>query len=197
MTSSHLKFGPPGRLHSDTSTHLRTMDTVGADHVLIQVERAREGDDDAFAWIVSMHHSEVMRVCSLISGRRDLAEDAAQSTWAQVWRRLSTLREPARIRPWIMAIAANEARQQLRRERIRRVLTLRFHTSSVAIDPRNLDLHAALRSLSFDDRRLLALRHGGGLSSDEIGSLLHISPPAVRMRLSRIHGRLRKELRDD
>ncbi len=64
-------------------------------------------------------------------------------------------------------------------------------------DPRNLDLQAALRALPSDDRRLLALRHVGGLSSEEIGVLLHSSPPAIRMRLSRLHKRLRRKLRDD
>ena len=69
--------------------------------------------------------------------------------------------------------------------------------ASVEVDPTSLDLHAALRSLSYDDRRLLALRHVGGLSSNEMGALLHSSAPAIRMRLSRLHARLRRELRDD
>jgi len=94
-------------------------------------------------------------------------------------------------------IAANEARQQERRERVRRLLPHRGSEASAELDPRNLDLHAALRSLSSDDRRLLALKHVGGLSSDEIGAPLHSSPPAIRMRLSRLHQRLRMELRDD
>ena len=173
------------------------MDVVGPDAALAQVELARDGDEQAFAWIVSVHHPDVLRVCFLVSGSRDLAEDAAQSTWTQVWRRLKTLRDPTRVRAWILAIAANEARQQVRRERVRRWLPHRGTEASVEVDPRYLDLHAALDSLSSDDRRLLALRHVGGLSSDEIGALLHSSPPAIRMRLSRLHQRLRRELRDD
>lgn len=170
---------------------------MGPDAALAQVALAREGDDQAFAWIVSAHHADVVRVCFLVSGSRDTAEDAAQSTWAQVWRRLKTLRDPTRLRAWILAIAANEARQQMRRERVRRLLPHRGSETSVEVDPRNLDLRDALRSLSYDDRRLLALRHVGGLSSDEIGALLHASPSAIRMRLSRLHKRLRRELRDD
>lgn len=173
------------------------MDAVGPDAALAQVELARDGDEEAFAWIVSVHHADVMRVCVLVSGSRDSAEEAAQATWTQVWRRLKTLRDPTRLRAWILAIAANEARQQVRRERLRRLLPQRGSDASVEVDLRNLDLHAALRSLSADDRRLLALRHVGGLSSEEIGALLHASPPAIRMRLSRLHLRLRRELSDD
>jgi RNA polymerase sigma-70 factor (ECF subfamily) len=173
------------------------MDAVGSGAALAQVALARDGDEEAFAWIVSAHHADVVRVCFVVSGSRGMAEDAAQSTWTQVWRRLKTLRDPTRLRAWILAIAANEARQQVRRERVRRLLPYRPSGASVEVDPRNLDLHAALRSLSSDDRRLLALRHVGGLSSNEIGALLHSAPPAIRMRLSRLHGRLRRELRDD
>jgi RNA polymerase sigma-70 factor (ECF subfamily) len=173
------------------------MDAVGPDAALAQVALARDGDEEAFAWIVSVHHADVLRVCFLVAGSRDRAEDAAQSTWAQVWRHLRRLRDPARLRAWILAIAANEARQQERRERVRRLLPHRGSEPFVELDPRNLDLHAALRSLSSDDSRLLALKHVGGLSSDEIGALLHSSPPAIRMRLSRLHQCLRRELGDD
>ena len=172
------------------------MDTVGPDAALAQVELARDGDEEAFAWIVTVHHPDVIRVCFVVTRSRELAEDAAQSTWTQVWRRLKTLRDPTRLRPWILAIAANEARQQMRRERVRRLISPRGSEGSAALDPRHLDLHTALDALSSDDRRLLALRHVGGLTSDEIGALLHSSPAAIRMRLSRLHQRLRRELGD-
>ncbi len=170
---------------------------MGPDATIAQVALAREGDEDAFARIVSAHHEDVVRVCFLVCGSRDTVEDAAQSTWAQVWLRLKTLRDPTRLRAWILAIAANEARQHMRHERVRRLLPYRSSEASVDVKPRDLDLDAVLRSLSNDDRRLLALRHVGGLSSTEIGALLRSSPPAIRMRLSRLHERLRRELRDD
>lgn len=170
---------------------------MGPDAALAQVELARDGDEEAFGWIVSVHHPDVLRVCFLVSGRRDLAEDAAQSTWTQVWRHLQSLRDPSRLRAWILAIAANEARQEVRRERLRRWLPHRGSEASVDVDPSYLDLRTALDALSSDDRRLLALRHVGGLSSNEIGALLHSAPPAIRMRLSRLHQRLRRDLRDD
>ena len=59
-----------------------------------------------------------------------------------------------------------------------------------------LDLINALRRLGPEDRRLLALRYVADLGSDEIGSLLGMSSSGVRGHLSRLLGRLRKELRD-
>lgn len=173
------------------------MDAAGLEETVAQVTLARDGDEDAFAWIVTAHHKDVVRICFLVGGSSDAAEVAAQSTWAQVWLRLKALRDPTRLRAWILAIAANEARQHVRHERVRRLLPYRSSEASVDAKPRDLDLDTALRSLSNDDRRLLALRHVGGLSSIEIGALLHSSPAAIRMRLSRLHERMRRELSDD
>jgi RNA polymerase sigma-70 factor (ECF subfamily) len=173
------------------------MEAVGPDATVAEVALALDGDADAFARIVSEHHEDVLRVCFLVCGSRDTAEDAAQSTWAPAWLRLKTLRDPTRLRAWVLAIAANEARQQVRRERLRLLLPIRSSVALPDVKPTDLDLDAALRLLSSDDRRLLALRHVGGLSSTEIGALLHRSPAAIRMRLSRLHERLRKELGDD
>jgi RNA polymerase sigma-70 factor (ECF subfamily) len=171
------------------------MDAVTPDLVAARVSLARGGDEEAFGQIVAEHHADVLRVCYLVCGSRDLAEDAAQSTWTQVWRHLRTLRDPTRLRAWVLAIAGNEARQLMRRERLRHLFRHQ-PAASPGIDPARVDLQSALSSLSADDRRLLALRHVAGLSSKEIGELLHISPTAVRMRLTRLHERLRRELRD-
>ena len=67
-----------------------------------------------------------------------------------------------------------------------------------ASDPHDLagvvDLGRALRGLSPDDRRLLALRFVAGLSSDEIAGHLGLSASGVRSRLARLIDRLRAEL---
>ena len=60
-----------------------------------------------------------------------------------------------------------------------------------------LDLERALRTLTADERALLAMRHLGGFDSREIGEALGLSPEAVRTRLSRLVARLRAALSDD
>jgi RNA polymerase sigma factor (sigma-70 family) len=59
-----------------------------------------------------------------------------------------------------------------------------------------LDLELALRHLSVDERALLALRYEAGLDSAEIGALAGRPAATIRWRLSRLLGRLRKELSD-
>ena len=73
------------------------------------------GDRIAFARLVAAYHADLVRVAYVVSGDQ-LAQDAAQSTWTIAWRKLGTVRDPARV-AWLTAIAANEARQALRHRR--------------------------------------------------------------------------------
>jgi DNA-directed RNA polymerase specialized sigma24 family protein len=45
------------------------------------VSAAAAGDTSAFASIVGTHHDDMARVCLLICGDPDLAQDAAQAAW--------------------------------------------------------------------------------------------------------------------
>ena len=158
------------------------------------VASASSSDETAFAGLVAAHQSEILRICYLILGDRALAEDAAQSTWITAWRKLHQVRDERKVRSWLLAVAANEARQTARR---RRVAWLPIRDTHVvpAPDPALADLAAALKKLTVDQRRLIALRYVGQLTSEETGSALGISANAARHRLMRVLERLRSELR--
>src|SRR6476659_8861965 len=88
------------------------------------VADAAAGDADALARIVGAHHDDMARICFVICGNQDLAQDAVQAAWPIAWRKLGSLRDPERLRPWLMAVAANEARQILRRQRRHQVVEI-------------------------------------------------------------------------
>jgi RNA polymerase sigma factor (sigma-70 family) len=163
---------------------------------------AASGDAEALSRIVAAHHLDLIRIAQLICRDTDLAQEASQAAWAIAWRKLGTVRDPARLRPWLMAIAANEARQLLRRRRARPVTEIPVDgVATEASDPQSrsglIDLSAALARLDPDDRALLALRFAGGFDATEIGHALGMSASGVRSRLSRLVARLRTELGDD
>lgn len=163
------------------------------------VERAAAGDEVAFARIVATHRAEMVRVAYVVSGDWDLAQDAAQTALWNAWRKLPSLRDPTSLRPWLMSVAANEARAVLRREHRHPVVEL-----AMAGDPADsdepadgidqIDLANALRRLTPDDRTLVALRYVADLDSGEIGQVTGRSASGVRTRLSRALDRLRKDL---
>ena len=73
------------------------------------------GDEAAFAQLVATYHADMARVAFVACGDRELAEDAVQSAWLVAWRKLHSLRDPDRVRPWLLAVTTNEARQLVRR----------------------------------------------------------------------------------
>jgi RNA polymerase sigma-70 factor, ECF subfamily len=170
------------------------------------VRAAASGDEAAFTQIVAMHHDDMVRVAFLVSGGDvTVAREAAQAAWAIAWRKLGTLREPDRLRPWLMSVAANEARQSRRRTQRRSMFEIAVDQGIDAVpdaagDPSSrvsaIDLASAVRRLSVDDRTVIALRYVSDLSSNEIADVIGISPVGARTRLSRAIARLRKELGD-
>jgi RNA polymerase sigma factor (sigma-70 family) len=175
--------------------------TVPSGVAATMVAQAAAGDVDALAGIVGLHHDDMARICYVICGDQDLAQDAVQAAWPIAWRKLRSLRDPARLRPWLMAIAANEARQMLRRQRRHTVVEIEVaDIGTDRFDPAArsgfADLAAALKKLAPEDRALLALRHVAGYDATEIGREMGISPSGVRSRLARLTARLRTELTD-
>jgi RNA polymerase sigma-70 factor (ECF subfamily) len=165
------------------------------------VAEAAAGDADALAVIVGAHHDDMARIAFVICGDQDLAQDAVQAAWPQAWSKLGSLRDPDRLRPWLMSVSANQARQLVRRQR--RHVVVEIEVADVgsgrtdpAADPGLLDLAVALRRLSADERTLLALRYVAGFDAGEIGQALGMSASGVRSRLSRLVARLRSELGD-
>jgi len=166
------------------------------------VQLAVAGDEYAFARIVAAYHDDLCRVAFVVCRDTDMAQEAVQEAWSICWRQLPRLRDPASLRGWLVAIAANQARQVVRRTRRRSVRELELggrHGSAVD-DPAgragDMDLRNALGRLSAEDRSLLALRYVAGVDATELSRLTGLSPSGTRARLARLLTTLRQELND-
>ena len=173
---------------------------MGDPTVASTVTLAGAGDEAAFAHLVVAYNADMARVAFVACGDRELAEDAVQSAWLIAWRKLHSLRDPDRVRSWLLSVTANEARQIVRRRRGPVVEIEVDPPGDARSDPsagiERLDLRGALARLSPDDRTLLAMHFAVDLSSDELARVVGTSPSTARRRLSRAIDRLRKELRD-
>lgn len=170
------------------------------------VTDAAGGDRVAFSRLVAAYHADLVRVAYVVSGDEQVAQDAAQSAWAIAWRKLGSVRDPARVRPWLAEVAANEARQAMRHRRRERLAEIGIDVDDPAGDPagpdlsgeiERVDLANALRHLAPDDRALLAMRFAAGFDAGEIAAARGMTASGVRGHLSRVISRLRKELGDD
>ena len=86
------------------------------------VERARDGDVEAYGELVRAYQGLAGRVAYVVSGSASDAEDAVQEAFVKAYGALNRFRAGAAFRPWLMRIVANEAIN--RRRSVRRHATL-------------------------------------------------------------------------
>jgi RNA polymerase sigma-70 factor (ECF subfamily) len=179
---------------------------VMADAVELELNRvvasAASGDEVAFGQIVAAHHGEMHRVCVFVCRDETIAEDAVQRAWSIAWHKLGSIRDPASLRPWLISVAVNQAKDLMREQRRRSHVEAATDPSGArgGSDPAagvaSIDLRRALERLRPDDRALLAMRYVAGFNATELSAATGISPSGTRNRLERLIDRLRQELED-
>ncbi len=172
------------------------------------VERARAGEPEAFARIVERHQGAAFRVAWVLCGNAADAEEATQDAFVKAHGALGRFRTGSPLRPWLLAIAANEARNRRRAAGRREHLALRVAGEAPAaaspsseslalVADRDAGLRAALARLGDADREVLWLRYFAELSEAETAAALDCRRGTVKSRTSRALARLRAELEDD
>jgi RNA polymerase sigma-70 factor, ECF subfamily len=155
---------------------------------------ARRGEPWALEQLYHGHQPQVYALCYRLLGRADDAEDAVQATFVRAFRALPRFRGESSTRTWLYRIATNEALSMLRRRRESPAPldeTPGAPDGAAAVLER-LTVRAAMARLTPGHRAILVLRLWEELSYAEIATVLGISLPAVKMRLSRAREQFRK-----
>ena len=167
------------------------------------VERARQGDVDAYAELVRRFQDVAFRTAYLIAGTTDDAEDAAQEAFVKAHQALPGFRSGAPLRPWLLRIVANEARNRRRSSGRRAGLMLRVADDYASVEAapsaeaavlaqeRRRTLIEALNAMREDDRLVITCRYFLDLNEAEMADVLGVRRGTVKSRLSRALGRLR------
>jgi len=157
-------------------------------NVVDLVERAAQGDRDAFDLLVSDAVDRLYAMARLILRDADLAEDAVQEALIHCWRELPRLRDPERFAAWLHRLLVNAATDQHRRRR-------RFQASIALAGPTGVErdfsievavrdeLRIAFERLRVEHRAALVLHHYMGLSPTEIADTLGIPLGTAKSRL--------------
>ncbi len=171
-----------------------------------EVTAAIAGDRDAFARLVAATSSLVTAITLSETRDVELARDAAQDVYLQVWGGLGGLRQPGSFLPWLRTAARRQARrlslQRTRRAGGREAEAALAQAADAAPGPgeRLLDaeraalVRSALESLPDEARETLILYYREGHSSAQVGRLLGLSDAAVQQRLSRARSKVREEV---
>ncbi|HET7473737.1 MAG TPA: RNA polymerase sigma factor [Candidatus Limnocylindrales bacterium] len=153
------------------------------------VERARDGDQAAFARIADETSTTLFGVARRILRDPGLAEDALQNALVMIWRKLPTLREPERFEAWAFRILVHECYAEAPRARqwAATVRLLPTDRPSDADEIRSIgdrdELDRAFRKLSLDQRAVFVLHHHVGLSLVAVAETLGIPDGTARSRL--------------
>jgi len=133
------------------------------------------------------------------------AEEAAQDAFVKAWRALGRFRAGEPLRPWLLTIVANEARNRRRSAGRRSALALRATAGeadrsaeavAIAGESRTALLEAMAR-LREEDRLVLGCRYLLELSELETAAALAVKPGTVKSRTSRALGRMRSALGEE
>lgn len=88
------------------------------------VEQYCNGQREAFAVLVQRYRQELYYFLARFTGDRNGAEDLFQETFLQVHQSAKTFDTSRRFKPWLFMIAANKARDYLRRNLRRQAVPL-------------------------------------------------------------------------
>lgn len=160
----------------------------------------------------------LVRLCTLLTGRADVAEDLAQETLTEAWRQRSKLERPAGQAAWLAAIARNICRRWRARQGAERLsVPLASHHVKESddapdewpwTDDIDLDLtlereelvdllDRALALLPEVSRQALLYRYVEDLPQGEIAARLSMTEGAVAVRVHRAKLALRRVLAQD
>ena len=171
--------------------------------------RSKEGDLDAYAQLVRAYQPMAVRLAHLIGGGSADADDAAQEGFVKAYRSLHKHRDGAPLRPWVLQIVANEARNRRRsagrRQRYELALVEDRTSGGAAPSPEAAVLAtesraavlAAVEALPRAQRDVVACRYLLGLSESETAAVLALAPGTVKSRLARALDKLRPALAGD
>jgi RNA polymerase sigma-70 factor (ECF subfamily) len=156
------------------------------------IRSARDGDGIAFADLMRPLYATAFRVAFALLHDSGEAEDAVQEAAFKAWRKLGTVRSGAPLRPWFLAIVANQSRS-VRRKSSSYLAPLDFAADGrETSDPDSaMDLRRALGDLDHDQRLVLVLRYYLDMPYDEIAQTMGITAKAARTRVERAIQRLR------
>ena len=169
------------------------------------IVRSKDGDLQAFNFIVQRYQSQVLNLSARIIGDRGRAEDVTQETFISAYQAIGRFRGGS-LRAWLMRIAANASRDSLRGSRRRPEQSLDESLESASFQPvsaepspeehaerseLNAELQKAILALSDDQRAVLVLIDVQGFSYEETTESVGASIGTVKSRLNRARRRVR------
>ncbi|MVP02006.1 RNA polymerase sigma factor [Paenibacillus lutrae] len=161
------------------------------------VERVRQGDAEAYRYLVDRHKSYVYTLIFRMVNQRETAEDLSQDVFLKLFRSLSHFRGESKFTTWLYRMTVNLVTDYLRAQRRRPVVPLLDRLKTWLVDRRTEPEEQAIRHEESDTvHRMLAelpekyrlviyLYHFKQLSYQEIADVTDLPLKTIETRLYR------------
>jgi len=175
------------------------------------VNKFKEGNREAFEELVGRYEKRIYNLAYRFTGNHADAGDLAQEAFIRVYRALPKFRAESSFSTWIYKVAANVCRDELRKQRKRKSISLEnmeVNQGEIAIadgaqspeevvERRDLQVRVQkyINQLSEEQRLILVLREMQNLSYEEIARVLECSLGTVKSRLSRARTALKNKMK--
>lgn len=168
---------------------------------------ARAGLRSALATLVERHAARVLHACTRFVNDAQLGRELAQDTWVLVWQGRDKYRAEGTFVPWVLTVARNHCRNELRRRGKVTSLDERAASELQADSPGVLDtllleerrsrVRRALEQLSGPLRDALLLRFAEELRYDEMTGVLDAGESTLRSRVHHGLKALKSKLKEE
>jgi len=163
------------------------------------MERAAGAETAAYAHLVRQHQSRLRGFLRrLTRGDSALADDLAQETLLEAWRKLRQFRGDGSFSSWLMRIAWSRYLMEARRKKLEPLPDGEEHAELAAVQHADarLDLESAMRKLSAGERAGLTLCYALGYSNEEACAILDMPLGTLKSHVLRGRERLKALLGD-
>ena len=172
------------------------------------IERIVAKDESALRLLMDEYGDMLLRTASLLLKDRQSAEEAVQDTFIQAYTKMSQLKEPDRLKAWLIRIVVNRCRMRQRTWSWRNIFPAggsELQTNEDAdftagaeelfmVEWHNVRLAESLKNLDYLYRECLTLYYFHEMNIREISEQLNTSENTIKSRLARGRTLLKKIL---
>ena len=164
----------------------------------INVRKAKVGDKEAFKKLIEENKISMYRVSKAILNKEEDIEDAIGESILKAYKNISSLRNEAYFKTWLIRIVINES-NNIYKKRNREIAMdkERFINMEHRDFYKDFSLYDAINSLEDDLKITTLLYYFEDLKYKDIAKLLKIKEGTVKSRLSRAKQKLYEILKED
>lgn len=167
------------------------------------IARAKEGDMDAFEFLVKRYQKSIYYLCRRMTSAHQSADDLAQETFIKAYFSLSRFKDDMNFFTWLRKIAVNNSLNYLKAHKREELLgdnkILENASSTVQELPQDRlqreqleqKFRKALKALPADQKAVFILRFYEDLSYENISHMLNLPNGTVMSRLNRARKKLK------